>query len=111
MKSFLDKKVKIFKECFDKKIFLITIIIMKSIREIKTVYKKKEVCLKRDGTPRKPYTRVIKRPIKGYSINVAITERHKEIIEFLAEKSSIKPTEIVRLILSKFFLDNGLKLE
>lgn len=84
---------------------------MKAIREIKSVYKKKEVCLKRNGQPRKPYTRKTKKPIKGYSINVAITERHKQVIEYLSEKSQIKPTEIVRLILSKFFLDNGINLE
>lgn len=84
---------------------------MKSIREIKNVYKKREISLKRDGTPRKPYSRTTKKPIKGYSINVAITERHKEIIEFLSEKSEIKPTEIVRLILKQFFLDNGLEVE
>lgn len=84
---------------------------MKAIREIKSVYKKKEAPLKRNGTPRKPYTRKTTKPIKGYSINVAITERHKQVIEYLSEHSQIKPTEIVRLILSKFFLDNGINLE
>ena len=85
---------------FDKKHFLLHHELMKSIRKLPSHGKVSEkITITKLGKVRKKYTKKKTRDEKPFSINVAITESHKNFLEKKAEEKNVKPTEIVRKLL------------
>lgn len=72
---------------------------MESIRKLREFDKPKKSSITKSGKIRKEYTR--KLPSKKWSVNVALTEEQKNYLETEALKNNVKPTEIVRRILTK----------
>lgn len=73
---------------------------MKSIRKLASHGKINEkVSITKLGKVRKKYTKKKQKSEKPYSINVAITEVHKDFLEKKAGEKGIKPTEVVRKLL------------
>ena len=72
---------------------------MESIRKLREFDRPKKQSITKSGKVRKEYVR--KAPSKKWSINVSLTEEQKVYLETEAFKNNVKPTEIVRKILTK----------